>query len=275
LSEVATECSSEPVVNNYSVTFSEAGRSYAWSDIGPDATPSVNTSLVADPDQAGDTVAYSLRNGAGPGINAWNGTLFVATEDGSDVGFSFAEGDRIVSMRVRSGAADKPVSLKFEQVGSGTGAVLAKAFTTVADQWETLYFDFGSPAEGGVSDTAKYAKVIVIYDQNSAESADQTFYFDDITYGGVQLPADTGPIIALPIDFEEAVSEYTLSEFAGGVVAIVKTPDLTTNALKYVKYSGETWGGVQLTLDTPINFANGYKFNVDVIEVESLICRFS
>jgi hypothetical protein len=243
--DVYNLCTSAPAADNYSVTFSVPNRTFAWLDIGPDG-PS-DTTIVQDPDVASNMVAFSTREGAGAGIDPWNGTLFVATNgDGETEGFKFqsavtdvdgnetSPADLLASMRVRSASVDTPVSLKFETADGGSG-VLAKAFTSKADEWETLTFDFSAPAEGAVSFDATYAKVIIIFDQNSTNSNDQLFYFDDITYGGVTAGADTGPSVGLPVDFELPVSAYSVSGFGGGFANVEDAPD-GGKAFKYVKY---------------------------------------
>ncbi|MDG1494686.1 MAG: hypothetical protein P8Q91_02335, partial [Porticoccaceae bacterium] len=169
----------------FPLDFEDAVQDYIWFDIGPDGAS--DTALVQDPDDAANTSAYSTREGAG---EDWNGTYFIVGSSAATPDFSFkmSEDDQVISMRVRSPAVGKAYSLKLEAGPTNSGAVLAKATATKANEWETLYFDFSSPAEGAVSTTVDYAKFIVIFDQNSSDTTDQLFYFDDINYGGLTVP---------------------------------------------------------------------------------------
>ena len=96
--------------------------------------------------------------------------------DSPDETFPFAANDSVMSMDIRPGSVGKTVALKFE--GPDGAAVITKATTTtsVADQWETLYFDFDAPIEGtSVSVGVEYFKVLVFYDFGGSPTADETF----------------------------------------------------------------------------------------------------
>jgi beta-glucanase (GH16 family) len=73
----------------------------------------------------------------------------------------------------------------------------------------------------------------------------------------------TGSIIALPVDFEEAVDEYEISDFNGGIATIEAAPDGNL-ALKYVKGTGQNWAGVWINLETAVDAADGHFMTADV-----------
>ena len=65
------------VTDTKTIDFEDPTQVYVWSDIGPDVMPG-DTVLMADPDDALNTVAFSTREGAG---DPWNGTYFIAMVD--------------------------------------------------------------------------------------------------------------------------------------------------------------------------------------------------
>jgi len=159
---------------------------YVFADIGPDANPGSNSAIVQDPDDATNSVVMSTRVG---NTTTYNGLWFTESEDGGSIDtYEFESGDTVVSMRVRSPAAGKTVLLKFEVDDNAAISTVATAQTTVANQWETLSFDFAADVDFDVS----YGKVVVIYDfEGSVDQADQIFYFDDLTYVS-STDSDTG-----------------------------------------------------------------------------------
>jgi len=169
-----------------SINFDDSLTTYVFADIGPDANPGSNSAIVQDPDDATNSVVMSTRVG---NTTTYNGLWFTESEDGGSIDtYEFESGDTVVSMRVRSPAAGKTVLLKFEVDDNAAISTVATAQTTVANQWETLSFDFAADVDFDVS----YGKVVVIYDfEGSVDQADQIFYFDDLTYVS-STDSDTG-----------------------------------------------------------------------------------
>ena len=91
---------------------------------------------------------------------------------------------------------------------------------------------------------------------------DALIWSDEFDSDGNPAPP-TGSIIALPVDFEEAVDEYEISDFNGGIATIEAAPDGNL-ALKYVKGSGENWAGVWINLETAVDAADGHFMTADV-----------
>ena len=209
------------------IGFDETDVVFAFADIGPDsaAGQGQNSMIAPDPVDADNMVVKSIRKG---GATVYNGMWFtVAEADTGELGtLEFDADNTVVSMRVRSAAADKTVLLKFEV---GASAVTTTATTTTANEWETLYFDFANPIEGtSINFNSAYEKVVVIYDfLGSVDQADQTFYIDDISYtsstdgtdgtdGGTDGGTDTGgetSVIATWGAFEGAYNEDNVFTF--------------------------------------------------------------
>ena len=66
-----------------------------------------------------------------------------------------------MSIRVRAHAGI-PVMLKAENNADGAIFVEAQATTTVANAWDTLFFDFGTPTNGVLNLSNVYDKVHVV-----------------------------------------------------------------------------------------------------------------
>jgi hypothetical protein len=98
-------------------------------------------------------------------------------------------------------------------------------------------------------------------------SRDEPVSISDVVVNGSTLNAtdlDTvAPMIALPVDFEEAGSAYEIAGFDGGVASVEAGPDGAVS-LKYVKGAGENWAGVWINLDTAVDSSNGEIFTADV-----------
>ncbi len=121
------------------VTFEDGDAAfYELTDFG-----GVATTLVADPDNAANTVASSNKP---PGAELWGGTTVA---DASGFGaLPFTATDTSMTVRVYSPDAGIPVRLKVEDRTDNTISVETEATTTVANAWETLTFDFSTPAAG-------------------------------------------------------------------------------------------------------------------------------
>lgn len=100
-------------------------------------------------------------------------------------------GSKIVTLRVYAPAAGIPMMLKLEDA-SNPGVFLEKtASTTQANAWETLSFDFGSPSNGTYNSAATYNRVSLFPNFLVAETAERTYYFDELKYTAVAAPVIT------------------------------------------------------------------------------------
>ena len=75
--------------------------------------------------------------------------------------------------------------------------------------------------------------------------------------------------IELPLDFETTPETKDFVDFAGGVVSVVNNPNpaginVTSKVGKMVKYGGETWGGISITLGSSIDFSTNKIFKMKV-----------
>jgi len=242
-----------PVVTQV-LDFETANQVYTWKDIGTplDVSPG-QSSLVQDPTDATNTVVLTKKYAEGL---YYNGT-WVSLGDVANPDFTvmLSNADAVMSMRLRSESVGREVRLKLEVADNSNIFVEAKTYTSVADEWETLYFDFANPSYGTLDPTVSYGAFFVMYDFALAGAgADQPFYYDDITYGGV---TSAGPVCApagTPMDAAPAAkqlsSENVVSVYSSAFTDIENTnlnPDWGQNTV----YSEE-----QIAGDATIKYAN-------------------
>jgi hypothetical protein len=87
-----------------------------------------------------------------------------------------------LSMRVYSSTVGTSVRTKLEDSSDSAHSVETETLTTVANEWETLVFDFRNPVEGTAAlDTDYNFDVLSVFFNYSASGNGETYYLDDIT----------------------------------------------------------------------------------------------
>jgi len=114
-----------------------------------------------------------------------------------------------LSMRVYSPTSGSSVRMKLEDSSNSAYSVEAEAVTTVANEWETLVFDFSNPVAGTaeLNTNYNYDTVSVFFNYLSSGNG-ETYYFDDITL----LDEVAAPIT---LTQEILVGEWKLAPEAG------------------------------------------------------------
>tara|TARA_B110000037_G_scaffold20880_1_gene22798 strand:- start:1887 stop:3188 length:1302 start_codon:yes stop_codon:yes gene_type:complete len=147
-----------------------------------------------------------------------------------------------ISMKVYT-TAPVGTMIKFKLEGP-TGAAERDVQTSLSSQWEVLTWDFtGEPSS--------FNHIVFMFDFGNVGdgSANSTFLFDDIEqlFGGTQID--------LPVDFEGASVNYTMSDFGGNESSLSVDPSDPENKVMQVIKTGTaaTWAGT--TLGTPSGFA--------------------
>uniref|UniRef100_UPI0035945B8D T9SS type A sorting domain-containing protein n=1 Tax=Aquiflexum sp. TaxID=1872584 RepID=UPI0035945B8D len=119
-----------------------------------------------------------------------------------------ANGDTKMSLRVWSPTAGIPVRLKVEASNDPTISVETEATVTLAEQWQTLTFDFANQATGteAINFSRSYNKASVFFNfgTTGAASGEQTYYWDDMAFGEI---VQEEQVISFP-----AISDKTLGE---------------------------------------------------------------
>ncbi len=225
---------------NLPVTFEDASLDYALTDFGGNASQ-----IVADPTDASNQVVQSIKT--------TDAALWAGTTVGGEVGFAtpipFAVGATTMSVRVWSPTAGTPIRLKVEKAFDPTISVETEARTTVAMAWETLVFDFRNEAPGTatLSFNKVYEKASIFFNfgTDGSMAGEQTYYWDDMAFGGEVPPTDG---LQLPVTFEDSELDYGLADFGGNASEIVADPTNPSNKVaQSTKTAGsEIWAGTSL-----------------------------
>lgn len=139
---------------------------------------------------------------------------------------------------------------KLESADGTATALEVFADVTKTNEWEELTFDFSAAA----SDTYDKIAMFLDFDNNNGG----TFYIDDIR--------QATPPIALPIDFES--QEPVFTTFGGSSYAVVDNPDAsginTSAKVAETVHGGETWAGLFVDLDEPLDLSTMTTISVKV-----------
>ena len=153
------------------VNFNNPDVDYTVTDFG-----SNYSSLVSDPANSGTLVTKTTKPA---GAQTWAGTTM-----GTPVGFATAipiSSTRTkMTLQVYSPSAGIPIMVKLEDLNSTT-FVQTQVNSTVANQWETLTFDFSAPSAGSYTAGVKYVKASVFFDFNNAGSG-KVFYWNNAIF---------------------------------------------------------------------------------------------
>jgi hypothetical protein len=213
------------------------------------------STVVANPDPTGintsATVAKQVKNA---GSETWAGSLLTLDTPITNLGTM-----KFIKMKVWSPAVGTNFLIKLENLADNTINFEVPAVTTVANQWEELTYNFG-----GANANQTYNNIVVFCNFNVVGAGD-TYYFDDITQSATAGGAGG---INLPLNFE-VDQDYTWNNFGGAIGTRSANPDATginTSGFvgKFVKNPGETWAGVAVPLDAPIDFGTMQKVKVKV-----------
>ncbi|MDG1907761.1 MAG: hypothetical protein P8I81_02725, partial [Pseudomonadales bacterium] len=256
------------------VTFDDDAVLYTFTDFGDDTV----TLLGADPTPVTNVVAVTTK---GVGAATFAGT----TVGGSSFVYPLTATDSQITVRVYVPDVGTPVRLKLEDATDPTKSVEAQVVTSVANEWETLTFDFNVQAEGTAALNPSYTfdKVSIFFNfgTDGATAGEKTYFWDDITFiGGSGNGSPTGAAPAFSTtDFEPAGAPYTFGDFGGGVVTVIDNPQsagINTSATvaQMQKFAGEVFGGSTLTLNGEVDFSEGSTFTMKVFASRSVEVLF-
>lgn len=230
------------------VTFEDDMIDYNLTDFGGNVSM-----IVVDPTNADNTVAQSTKL---DNAELWAGTSIGANGFGQAIPFNV--NSTSMTVRVWSPDADIPVRLKVEDSNNPTISVETEAMTTMANEWETLTFDFANHVDGtaAIDFANSYNKASIFFNfgTDGATAGEKTYYWDDVEFNEVVVaPLD------LPITFDDANVDYNLVDFGGNSSSIIVDPDdannmvaLSTKGADAQLWAGTTAGGAGLA--SPIAF---------------------
>jgi len=231
---------------NLPVTFDVATVDYGLIGFGGAEA----STIVTDPTNAANKVAKVIKSAT---AELWAGTtLSAANGSGFSTKIPFTATDKKMSVRVWSPNSGIKVRLKLEDSADGTKSVETEATSTVANNWETLTFDFANQASGTAAlDLAfNYNKASIFFNfgVTGATAGEKTYYFDDVKFvtgGGGGLSQ-----MNLPVTFDVATVNYGLVGFGGAEASTIVT-DPTNAANKVAKViksaTAELWAGTTVT----------------------------
>jgi hypothetical protein len=147
-----------------------------------------------------------------------------------------------------------PVRLKVEDIADSTKFVETDALTTVANGWQTMTFNFATPASGSpaLNLATTYNKVSIFFDFGTVGTG-RTYYFDDVTF---ITGTGTNTVV---VTFDEKNFDNTqsqpsiLSGFGGaenstlvGLSDGLPAGGGSGKAARVVKNAGEVWAGTSV-----------------------------
>ena len=238
--------SEEPLAQiDLPITFDDPTVNYTVIDFGDPV--STLTTLAPDPEDSANTVAFTLKPEGAP---EWAGVT-MSTEAGLASPIPFTASETTIGVRVYSPAAGIPIRLKADNEVGGDLSVETEVLTTVANQWETLVFDFSNEVDGtpalNPATTYRALSIFFNFGTSGSDAGEQVYYWDDVEFG-VQAPDMTPPTLtSLTIASNNA--DPTLAR-AGDVVSVtvvadeaIAAPDVTISgeAADNVIGAGSAW----------------------------------
>jgi len=232
---------------NIPVTFEDPNTNYTMSDFGGNLS-----TLVIDPTNSANHVIKSVKTA---GAQTWAGTT-IGTGAGFATPIPLTLANTKMTVKVYSPAIGLDIKLKVDNhANPNVGlSVETDVLTTVANQWQTLTFDFSHPAAGTPAfvPSNTYDLASIFFDFNNVGTG-STFYFDN-----VQMAPPSLRQLGLPITFEDATVDYTMSDFGGNATVLTVDP---ANASNHVMMSTKT-AGAQTWAGTTIGTVNGFSQKV-------------
>ncbi len=237
---------------NLPVTFENAGVNYTMTDFGNNMS-----TMMADPTNPANMVMQVIKPVSAP---LWAGTT-ISTPSGFASTIPFTASNTTMTVKVWSPTAGTPIRLKVEQVGNPGISCETQVNTTLSGAWETLTFDFlnqvvATPALN-VANTYNMASIFFNFGTDGATAGSQTYYFDDVYFGA---PAVVLSQIDLPVTFESATVDYTMTDFGNNMSTMMADPTNPANMVMQVikPVSAPLWAGT--TISTPSGFASTIPF---------------
>ncbi len=212
------------------ITFESPTINYAFTNFGGG-----NVTVINNPQSGGINTSSKVGRMVKSAPEPWGGSVITL---GAPIDFS---ANKVFRMKVYSPRVGAKVLLKVENITDGGISFEKEVSTTVANAWEDLVFDYNA-----INTANAYHKVVLIFELGTVGdgSSNFTFLFDDIRLTN-QLPVS---LLALPVTFDLAGVNYSVTDFGGNISAIVADPVLATNkVLRTTKPSGaQTWAGTTI-----------------------------
>lgn len=224
------------------LTFESPTLQYTFGNFGGG-----NVTVINNPNKTGINTSNKVGRMVKSAPEVWGGSVITI---GSPIDFS---ANKVFRMKVYSPRVGAKVLLKVENATNGGISFEKETATTVANAWEDLVFDYRT-----INTSNSYQKIVLIFELGTVGdgSANFTFLFDDIRLTNT-LPSAQ---IDLPVTFDVAGTNYTMTDFGGNNTADGVDPGNNANKVKVTtKPNGaETWAGT--TIGTASGFATKIPF---------------
>lgn len=224
------------------LTFESATLQYNFINFGGG-----NVTIIDNPEKTGINTTNKVGRMIKSAPEGWGGSAIIM---GAPIDFS---ANKVFRMKVYSPRVGAKVLLKVENATNSGINFEKETATTVANAWEDLVFDYNAINTGN-----SYQKIVLIFELGTVGdgSANFTFLFDDIRLTNT-IPSAK---IDLPVTFDAAGTNYTMTDFGGNSTADAVDPGNNANKVKVTtKPNGaETWAGT--TIGTPSGFATKIPF---------------
>ena len=195
------------------VTFQSSTVNYTMTDFGGNASLQ-----VVDPTSASNSVMRVIKTS---GAQTWAGTT-IGTATGFATAIPFSATATKMTVKVWSPTSGTVIRLKVEDATDNTHTCETEDTTSVAGGWDTLTFDFANQATGTAALNLAWTfdKASIFFDFNTVGAQD-TFYFDDVYFGGIPVILSQ---IDLPVTFEDSTVDYTMTSFGGNSDSLATDP---------------------------------------------------
>ena len=159
------------------VTFENPTISYALVDFENNSS-----TIGADPDDPTNTVAITTKTFI---TSPWSGTI-IGTRNGFVNTIPFSPTDTKIRMRVYSPDVNTPILLKAESVTNPTLTVETLQFTTKANEWEEIEWNFlqNVPNTPAINFNIDYDLLAVFFNFgiDGVTAGEKTYYWDDVVF---------------------------------------------------------------------------------------------
>ncbi len=201
------------VLNQMALPVTFEGTAVEYGLLGFDG--SEDATIVVDPTDATNMVARVVKSanaGASSGV-----TITAPAQLGFSSEVPFTVDSTTMSVRVWSPDAGIQVRLKVEDHTNPTRSVETNVVTTVANDWETLVFDFANQSNGtaalNLDFTYDKATIFFNFGVDGATAGEKTYYFDDVAFGGEAVQV-VEYAVTFQVDMQN-VTDFTTPEVNG------------------------------------------------------------
>lgn len=227
-----------------------------------------SSSVIVDPTNSSNMVAQTIKTET---AEFWAGTTMGVNALANPI--PFTANDTKMSVRVWSPDAGTPVRLKVEDADDPTISVETEVNTTVANDWDTLVFDFSQEATGtaplNLDNTYNKASIFFNFGTTGADAGAKTYYWDDVTFipgGSQEKPlADTDVQDNFENDGTATITNWKFQDPDMNPLMDTLDPTDNTNHVAYYYRSGAfQYTNAQTILDHRLDLSQRNVFKLRV-----------